>query len=509
MTYALSTYIALEKSDQTRAIAKFRGSVQVTRDVEAFKQQVSSLKTVDDLLKNRKAMTFILNAYGLDSEINFLGRIRAVLNSDLGNQNSIANRLSDRRYRELATELQTQKTGVTTLKGSATITKIVERYMTNEYEKKLGQQDPAVREARYFAKNIGKISTIYEILGDPVLRTVMTDTLGLPPQFALRDVEAQAEFIRRAVDVTQFRTAATAQSQSERINAQTDVAALTRVGAATEAAVGRADEVTQRLRAITSGYDSLPALQDPGGANAAEIAVHTAAVPELIRHQGLLTAAETSVGTIADSLNRMSQLRALATDPANAASLAEYKAEFAALAQEIRDEIATGADYRTAGADESLLDGSLAGPLATTITASGRTVSLRTHDMSALLSRVDAADAAFAAVADAGDLGNLAAAQTAIATGGPMLGAVRDQLIEDRQAANAELVKVPSFTATVDTIAVTRARTSIIDADSRAQQVGAKLAALRATAAGSANADAGADRSTYVAQAATLIADIN
>lgn len=509
MVNALSTYTALEKSDQTRAVSKFRSSVQVTRDVEQFKQQVASIKTPEDLLKNRKVMTFVLSAYGLDSEINYLGRIKAVLNSDLSNQNSIANRLSDRRYRELASELQVSATGVKTIKADATIGKIVERFITNEYEKKLGEQDVAVREARYFAKNIGKASTVYEILGDPVLRTVVTDTLGLPPQFALRDVEAQAEFIRRTLDIGQFKTVATVQSQSQRLNAQTDVTALTRASTIADAAVGRADEIAQRLRTIASGYDGLTALQDPAGAHAAEVAVHTAAVPELARQRGLLTAAETSIGTVADSLNRMSKLRSLAADPANAGSLGEYKSEFASLAQEIRDEIATRADYRTNGVDESLLDGSLSGPLSTVIDTSGKTVSVRTHDLSGFLSRVDAADAAFAAVADASDAANLAATAGAISTGGPMLGAVRDQIIEDRLASAAALDGIANFTATVDTIAVTRARSSIADADSRAQQIGAKLAALRSVAATSANLDPGADRTELQTQASTLITEIN
>ncbi|MBL8701958.1 MAG: DUF1217 domain-containing protein [Alphaproteobacteria bacterium] len=509
MTYALSTYTALEKSDQTRAMAKFRSSAQVTRDIAAFKQQLLSIKSPEDLLKNRKAMTFVLSAYGLDSEINYLGRIKAVLNSDLANQNSIANRLSDRRYRELAGELQVATTGVATLKNGTTIDKIVERYIGNEYEKKLGEQDVAVREARYFAKNVGKVSTVYEILGDPVLRTVVTDTLGLPPQFALRDVESQAEFVRRALDITQFKTAATAQSQNQRANAQSDVTTLTRAVVIADAAVGRADEIAQRLRKIASGYDGLAALQDPLGANAAEVAVHTAAVPALARQRGLATAAETSVNTIADTLNRMSKLRGLAADPANAGSLADYKSEFASLAQEIRDQVATGADYRSDGADESLLDGSVAGPISTAISAGGKTVTLRTHDLSAFITRIDAADAAFAAVTDAADAANLGATASAISGGGPMLGAVRDAIIEDRLAADAAVATIANFTATVDTVSVTRARSSIADADSRAQQIGAKLGALRAVAASSAKLDPGADRTEFQVQAAALVAEIN
>ena len=68
---------------------------------------------------------------------------------------------------------------------------------------------------------------------------------------------------------------------------------------------------------------------------------------------------EVAVEETAVSLNRMSELRALAADPANAAALADYKAEFAALAQGIHDQVATGAGYRFNGSDQNLLDGSI------------------------------------------------------------------------------------------------------------------------------------------------------
>ena len=50
----------------------------------------------------------------------------------------------------------------------------------NRLPKGFGRCAPALREARYFAKNIGKVTNVYEILGDIVLRKVVTTALGLP-----------------------------------------------------------------------------------------------------------------------------------------------------------------------------------------------------------------------------------------------------------------------------------------------------------------------------------------
>jgi hypothetical protein len=509
MANALSLYQSVERADPARSLTKFRSSAAITREVEYFKSQIASIKTPDDLYKNRRMMGFVLSAYGLDTEINFIGRIKAVLNSDLTDTKSTANILKDNRYREIAAALDIKRTGLSTLKLPATIDKLAERFISAEYEKSLGKQDPAVREARYFAQNIGKVTDVYQILADKVLRKVVLDTLAIPEQVAIQPIETQAEIIKRRLDISQFRpSGAGAAAQQSRTDLQADVTALERAQAAAAAAATRAGEIGQRLRDAVGRYDGLAALQDPNGANAATIPVHDVAIPQLLRQQGLAAAAEASIGQLADGLNRLSALRRLAADPANAGSLADYKAEFAAVAASMRGELSTGASHRFDGQDENLLDGSLAGDLATTIDTAGTTVTLRRQDLSGFLAEVDAADAAFAAVADAGDAANLGAVADAISRGGPQLGAARDQVLDDREAMETRISGVGNFTSTLDSVALQRARSSVIDADDRARQVATKLTALRQLAVDAAAATDQATRQSLDDQAQVAIAEI-
>lgn len=508
MATALSLYQSVERADPARSLTKFRSSAAITREVEYFKSQIASVKTPEDLYKNRRMMGFVLSAYGLDTEINFIGRIKAVLNSDLTDTKSTANVLKDNRYREIAAALDIRKTGLSTLKLQATIDKVAERFVSAEYEKSLGKQDPAVREARYFAQNIGKVTDVYQILADKVLRKVVLDTLAIPEQVAIQPIETQAEIIKRKLDISQFRTSGTAATQQSRTDLQADVTALERAQAAAAAAATRVGEIGQRLRDAVGRYDGLAALQDPNGANAATIPVHDVAIPQLLRQQGLAAAAEASIGQLADGLNRLSALRRLAADPANAGSLADYKAEFAAVAASMRDELSTGATYRFGGQDENLLDGSLAGDISTTIDTAGTTVTLRRQDLSGFLAELDAADAAFAAVADAGDAANLGAVADAISRGGPQLGAARDQVLDDREALATRISGVGDFTSTLDSAALQRARSSVIDADDRARQVATKLTALRQFAVDAAAATDQATRQSLDDQAQAAIAEI-
>ena len=148
MTYALALYQSLERSDPATAMTKFRSSATVERDVKAFKEQLASVKTTEELFKNRRLMGFVLTAYGLETELNYMGRIKGVLMSDLSKPTSVANILKDRRYREIAGDLQMFKTGLDLLKNPATTEKVVDRYVAAQYELSISKENPALREAQ-------------------------------------------------------------------------------------------------------------------------------------------------------------------------------------------------------------------------------------------------------------------------------------------------------------------------------------------------------------------------
>jgi hypothetical protein len=511
MTYSLALYQSLERSDPKTAITKFRSSAAVERDVKAFKEQVANVKTTDDLFKNRRLMSFVLTGYGLESELNSIGRIKGVMMSDLSKPTSIANILKDRRYREIAGDLQMFRTGLETLKKSGTIDKLVDRYVSAQYELTISKDAPSLREARYFAKNIGKVTNVYEILGDIVLRKVVTTALGLPEQIAIQPVETQAELIKNRLDISQFRTkdAAGAGAATLRTNAQADVTALDAARRAAVAATAQTADFAGRIRAAIARYDGMAALQDPSGANAATVAVHATAVPELARMEGVGLAASAAIGRIADGLNRLSTLRRDAANPANADNFASYKDQFAAAVATIRTEIQDGADYRFEGQSFNLLDGSLSGDLTATLDTGGKTVTLRRQDLSGFLAEIDTAASAFAAATDAGDATNLGAVAAAISRGGPTLGTVRDAVIADRAANQTKIDSIPDFLAQIDTAAIQRGRDSISDSDTRMRDIAAKLVELRGIADASIARAEGADRSDLTAQMQTLRATIS
>lgn len=196
-TPAFPFYQRLARSDSEKLVAKFADSPAVQKEVAYFRDKVAKLKSVDDIFKDRRLLQFVLSAYSLESEIQYPARIKAVMLSKLSDPNALANRMRDPRYREVASELLLGDLGLFNLQTGVVTDKVVDRYVTNEYEKNLGKQNPALREAAYFKRRIASATSAYDILGDNVLRNVVTTTLGLPREIAIQSVEKQAALVER------------------------------------------------------------------------------------------------------------------------------------------------------------------------------------------------------------------------------------------------------------------------------------------------------------------------
>ena len=67
-----------------------------------YKAKMNVLTSVDSLLRDESLYNYVLTAFDLDPATESKSFIRQVLTSDLNNPGSVANRPSDKNYRELA-----------------------------------------------------------------------------------------------------------------------------------------------------------------------------------------------------------------------------------------------------------------------------------------------------------------------------------------------------------------------------------------------------------------------
>lgn len=186
----------------------FVQSPRLERNTVYFSDTIAKVSTAQALVEDRRLLEVALGAFGLDSDINNRFFIEKILSSDLTDQTSLANRLSDKRYLALATAF-----GFNTVSGSRTETpdfaqQIVSDYQNRQFEIAIGEQSPNMRLILGLERDLAEITdrtTLsddamwFSIMASKPLRTVFETALGLPQSFGALDLDRQlVEFRSRA-----------------------------------------------------------------------------------------------------------------------------------------------------------------------------------------------------------------------------------------------------------------------------------------------------------------------
>lgn len=190
-------------SDEYQIFIK-RSDVQ--KDITYFKENIGDVESLDDLFSNSRLLTFVLSAYDLESEAANKGKLRKILESDLSDEDSLANRFSDTRFLKLAQDLNVAEDGVSTLTSDSMVSGLVEKYQRIEYEKHLDEQAPGVRAAIEFSRRLPDATSTVSLLGDSVLREVVTVANAIPKEIAYQETEAQVTAVERKVDLAELQS---------------------------------------------------------------------------------------------------------------------------------------------------------------------------------------------------------------------------------------------------------------------------------------------------------------
>lgn len=187
---------------------KFRERKDIQKEIEYFKENIGSLKSVDELFEsqNYRLLKFVLSAYDMESEAQYPGKIRKILESDLSDPESLANRFKDPRFQQLTKDLSLSVMGLTRLQLGSTIQDITTRYERVSYEKNLDEQAPGVRAAIEFNRRIKDVTLTVQLLGDTVLREVVTVANNIPKEIAYQEVESQVTAVERKVDLNTLKS---------------------------------------------------------------------------------------------------------------------------------------------------------------------------------------------------------------------------------------------------------------------------------------------------------------
>ena len=171
-------------------------------DMARFRQRAAEITSVDELMRDRRTLTVVLEAFQLEGEIDKRAVIRKLLTEDPTDGASFANRMVDPRYRQISAAFG-GRTGAP-LGSGALVEKVVRAAVTNRFEKAAGDGNSGLREALYFQRSIAQVGSIPALMSDTALTAVVKGALGLPSAFGLLDYERQRDMLAKRLDPTTF-----------------------------------------------------------------------------------------------------------------------------------------------------------------------------------------------------------------------------------------------------------------------------------------------------------------
>ncbi len=198
------TALQSAETNQTKDIATTAVEPAVQRDVTAFRNAVAAAKDPASLLSNPTVMKVLLTANGLSDQIQYTALAQKALLSDTSNSSSLANQLTDTRWKTVAQTYNFATAGLSTIQNPQVLDTIANAYAEVTWRQSLDATTPGLSNALTFRAQASTVKSVDDILGDPTLRTVVTTALGIPQQIAFQDIGAQEKAITDRLDITQL-----------------------------------------------------------------------------------------------------------------------------------------------------------------------------------------------------------------------------------------------------------------------------------------------------------------
>lgn len=203
MTTTYTSY-QLISQDLSKSLDRVAGKADVARETEYYLSRIGSIKSVYDFMADSRIYNYALKAHGLEDMAYAKAFIRKVLTEGVASDDAFANKLSDSRYADLARTFNFEAYGDATTSFDKAQRGVVDNYLRQTLEQDAGDDNAGVRLALYFERKASTITSGMSVLADDALAEVVRIALGIPSEVAASNVDKQAAFIEKSIDIKDF-----------------------------------------------------------------------------------------------------------------------------------------------------------------------------------------------------------------------------------------------------------------------------------------------------------------
>jgi len=176
----VSTFIDYNLITRDMKLSLQRTSEQtlVKREADYYKANIGNVTTVDEFMDDYRLFNYAMKAHGLEDMAYAKAFMRKVLESDLSDEDSYANMLTDERYRKFA-EAFSFSTSTSVVQSDAQ-----EDAVIGLYNQSYVNQDAAVKtDSAYFNAAIDLVTNVDQLWQNDRLKSYVLTAYGLDPKY--------------------------------------------------------------------------------------------------------------------------------------------------------------------------------------------------------------------------------------------------------------------------------------------------------------------------------------
>jgi hypothetical protein len=218
-----STRYQLVTKDLAKTKALIEKEPATKREIDYYKANIKSIKTIDDFIKNDRIFKFAMKAYGLEEMSYAKGLFKKLLQEGVSNPLSMANKMSNPLYKEFAKAFDFKTKGSAATSAASATTEAVQKYVQLSLEKREGEQNQGVQLAMYFKRKASSVTTTMGLLADKALLKFVQTTFNIPQNASKADLDIQVRNLEKHINIKDLQDPKKVDKLIQRFNAMWDV----------------------------------------------------------------------------------------------------------------------------------------------------------------------------------------------------------------------------------------------------------------------------------------------
>ncbi|WP_245496662.1 DUF1217 domain-containing protein [Lichenibacterium ramalinae] len=222
MISTTAAYLAVANNlSRQQAATASQGDVKNATDY--YLANIGKVQTVGQFVNNYQLFSYAMKAFGLSDMTYAKGLMTKVLNGGVTSSSALANTLSDPRYKAFATAFNFAANGTSTTTSTAATTGTTAKYVEQTLEDNQGKTNQGVSNALYFSRHASSITSVYGLLADSTMLSVVETAYGISSTLGQSDIDTQAAVLTRVVPIADLQDESKVAKIISRYTAQYDV----------------------------------------------------------------------------------------------------------------------------------------------------------------------------------------------------------------------------------------------------------------------------------------------